>query len=90
MVHGCDALDLHAFESGKTADQDQKRKTYKTGITDAGWYGTRRCVGGKDAAYHSNRADSMSTVRCPFRGVQVIMAGDLANPGLDGGSLELL
>jgi hypothetical protein len=26
MVHGCDAFDLHAFKSGKTGDQDQKRE----------------------------------------------------------------
>jgi hypothetical protein len=33
MMHGCDALDLHAFKGGKTADQDQKRETYESDIT---------------------------------------------------------
>jgi hypothetical protein len=33
MMHGCDALHLHAFKGGKTGDQDQKREADKTDIT---------------------------------------------------------
>jgi hypothetical protein len=39
MMHGCDALDLHAFKGGKTADQDQKRESDQTVITDTWWSG---------------------------------------------------
>jgi hypothetical protein len=34
------SCDRSYTKGGKTADQDQKRETYKTGITDAGWPGT--------------------------------------------------
>jgi hypothetical protein len=28
MMHGCDALDLHAFKGDEMADQDQKQEAY--------------------------------------------------------------